>query len=553
MTSPDNRQPGQIPQGELLVSPEKRLAGKTAIVTGGSRDIGAGIVQALALEGVSVVSSLRDKQKRADKVSADIQSLGGVSPVFVQTDFSDPSGRESFSDAALASLDNKVDFLILNSSGDSAALNKDTSQDLVDRALPFMSEGGVIIRLQSVPGHFDPQLRGLGKMISIYDDVAKNKREDEVALRARQQEMADKGIRLITVIPPVVPDTSNMKLFNFVAKREGKGSAEEMHDEISDMLGLPRVVDSKVVASKVVDLLVDGDIPSGHTEFFNGVSDVQTVLENWYGTAQVGVQTLERADILGMPVGVGRSIVSKEQVERPGEAQMIDVFEKDDEGNYVGVVNITKDHAIGHLNTEKGLPLIFPGHKQIRAAFECAEMFERNEGNSPFATFQGFESAIFQNPVLADGMKTLHIKPTLLERGDKSAIYDVSIVDKDGGVVSEIKGMKVGYASEKPENTLPRDFIIEVAAQTAGVFLAKDIGEDVMPLFAQVGPVTFNEVDLKPGAGVQYVAVGERTKNGIKGMIKVISGGEEIATIDGIQAAVLSKRIAFRMLKFKPS
>ena len=55
---------------------------------------------------------------------------------------------------------------------------------------------------------------------------------------------------------------------------------------------------------------------------------------------RVGVQTLERADILGMPVGVGRSIVSKEQVERPGEAQMIDVFEKDDEGNYVGVVNI---------------------------------------------------------------------------------------------------------------------------------------------------------------------------------------------------------------------
>jgi 3-oxoacyl-[acyl-carrier protein] reductase len=54
-----------------------RLSGKTAVVTGASKGIGAGIAKGLAAEGAVVVVNYASSKDGADRVVADIKAEGG--------------------------------------------------------------------------------------------------------------------------------------------------------------------------------------------------------------------------------------------------------------------------------------------------------------------------------------------------------------------------------------------------------------------------------------------------------------------------------------------
>jgi 3-oxoacyl-[acyl-carrier protein] reductase len=54
-----------------------RLSGKTAVVTGASKGIGAGIAKGLAAEGAAVVVNYDSSKDGADRVVADIEAKGG--------------------------------------------------------------------------------------------------------------------------------------------------------------------------------------------------------------------------------------------------------------------------------------------------------------------------------------------------------------------------------------------------------------------------------------------------------------------------------------------
>src|SRR5690606_41075587 len=54
-----------------------RLKDKVAIVTGGSKGIGAGIARQLAADGAKVVVNYTSSKAGADKVVADIEAAGG--------------------------------------------------------------------------------------------------------------------------------------------------------------------------------------------------------------------------------------------------------------------------------------------------------------------------------------------------------------------------------------------------------------------------------------------------------------------------------------------
>lgn len=90
------------------------LKGKSAVVTGASRGLGAAIAEALAREGMRLFLMARDRA-RLDQVAADMAARHGVEVSVHAADLSSADALEKAAQAALATLDS-VDVLV-NSAG----------------------------------------------------------------------------------------------------------------------------------------------------------------------------------------------------------------------------------------------------------------------------------------------------------------------------------------------------------------------------------------------------------------------------------------------------
>ena len=89
------------------------LAGRTALVTGGSSDIGAAIVRALAKRGADVVVHYHRNAAKADAVAGDVRTLGRQAWT-IQADLSvaDEARRRATDASALASIE-----ILVNNAG----------------------------------------------------------------------------------------------------------------------------------------------------------------------------------------------------------------------------------------------------------------------------------------------------------------------------------------------------------------------------------------------------------------------------------------------------
>ena len=92
-----------------------KLAGKTAIVTGGGRDIGAAAARKLAAEGANVAISYFESAKGADNVVADIEAAGGKA-IAVQADLNMQEGVDKLVGATLDRFEG-IDVLVNNAGG----------------------------------------------------------------------------------------------------------------------------------------------------------------------------------------------------------------------------------------------------------------------------------------------------------------------------------------------------------------------------------------------------------------------------------------------------
>lgn len=90
----------------------KKLSGKIAVVTGGSRGIGAAVAKGLGKEGATVIINYNHSQEEAETVVDEIKAMGSVA-VALQADISDAEATKVFIEKALADF-GKIDILVNN-------------------------------------------------------------------------------------------------------------------------------------------------------------------------------------------------------------------------------------------------------------------------------------------------------------------------------------------------------------------------------------------------------------------------------------------------------
>jgi len=158
------------------------LKGKTALITGASRGIGAATAIKLAELGANIVLNYRSKAARALDVVEKLHALGAtVLPV--QADVTNEAET-----AAMFAQVTRLDFLILNASGGmekdrpedyAMLLNRDAQIRLAQSAAPLMPPGSRIVFVTSHWAHF----YGSKPVMHDYEAVAKSKHAGEAALR----------------------------------------------------------------------------------------------------------------------------------------------------------------------------------------------------------------------------------------------------------------------------------------------------------------------------------------------------------------------------------
>jgi hypothetical protein len=142
-------------------------------------------------------------------------------------------------------------------------INRDAQLALLDGALPFMHEGGTVVFVTSHWAH----LYGQVQQIPIYTPIAETKYAGEQALRARQEEFATHGIRLIVVTGDLVEGTITPKLL----ERAAPGLSNHRRGQIGQLPTASEMGKAIALAA------TDKSLPGGHTVVIGGT--LQAFLE----------------------------------------------------------------------------------------------------------------------------------------------------------------------------------------------------------------------------------------------------------------------------------
>jgi NAD(P)-dependent dehydrogenase (short-subunit alcohol dehydrogenase family) len=240
-----------------------------ALITGGSRGIGAATALALARRGFDVALTYHNKQARAAEVAA-LAQREGARTLIVGGDITDAADRDRLA-AALARWSDHLDVLVLNASGglerDRLAadpdfpfrINRDAQTALVDLLLPRLRPGGTIVFVTSHWAH----LYGRVAQLPGYEPVAASKHAGEQALRARVPEFADVRVRLIVVSGDLVEGTITPRLL----ERRAHGLSAERRSQTGP---LPTTED---MAAAIVRAATDSALSTGTTLVVGGALD----------------------------------------------------------------------------------------------------------------------------------------------------------------------------------------------------------------------------------------------------------------------------------------
>jgi 3-oxoacyl-[acyl-carrier protein] reductase len=182
------------------------LKGKVALVTGGSRGIGAAIAKRLAANGASVAITYAKDANAAAVVTRAIQDAGGKA-VAIQADAVDPAAVRASVEKAVAAL-GRLDILVNNAGTAIPKLFADTTLEEMDHvinlnirgmfvatqaALQHMNDNGRIIMIGSCVGE-----RNLTPGLAAY---AATKGAVKMFAQSLSREVGSRGITVNNVQP----------------------------------------------------------------------------------------------------------------------------------------------------------------------------------------------------------------------------------------------------------------------------------------------------------------------------------------------------------------
>lgn len=244
--------------------PAGSLSGKTALVTGSSRGIGADTATYFAQAGANVVINFRNKAPRAEKLATQLRELG-VEVLVVGADLTDPT---SVSDMMSQVRDafGGLDLLVLNASGGmesgmgedyALVLNRDAQLNVLDAAVPLMGDGSRVVFVTSHQAHF---IRTTPTMPE-YEPVALSKRAGEDALRERIPGLAEQGIDFVVVSGDMIEGTITATLL----ERANPGAIADRRESAGKLYNVSEF------AAEVALAAVE-PIPSDNTRLVGDVS-----------------------------------------------------------------------------------------------------------------------------------------------------------------------------------------------------------------------------------------------------------------------------------------
>lgn len=204
-------------QADHLFDSDRRAlphAGKVAIVTGGARGIGAGIVHRLATEGARVFFTYASATEEAEALAADVAGSGGHA-VGRRVDSADRAEvRQAVTD--VVTREGRLDIVVSNAGGGTLKPVHQLSDAEIDRmievnirgtldtirfAAPHMVHGGRIITIGSVSSrHFPNDITSLYGM---------TKGAVASLVRGMSRELGPRGITINNVQPGPVDTPAN--------------------------------------------------------------------------------------------------------------------------------------------------------------------------------------------------------------------------------------------------------------------------------------------------------------------------------------------------------
>ena len=226
----------------------KKLNNKVAVVTGGSRDIGAAIAIKLASEGANVVVNYFNTESGALDTVKKIEALGQKA-IAVKADVSSISDINKLKAATVEAFGDKVDILVNNAGGLFARKTlQEFDESFYDLVMnvnfkstvfvsqafeALMGKGGSIINLSSLASR-----DGGGGGSALY---ASSKGAVTTFSRAMAKELGPKGIRVNAICPGLIAtkfhdDFTKDEVRKIVAAKtplRKEGSSEEVADLVA--------------------------------------------------------------------------------------------------------------------------------------------------------------------------------------------------------------------------------------------------------------------------------------------------------------------------------